>query len=206
MAKSKNRMSNEINAGSMADIAFLLLIFFLVTTTMDVDTGIIRQLPPIPPPDMPPPPDVNKRNVFVVLVNANDQLLVEDQLSDISVLRTQAKEFIKGYPDQPDNMNFPSFENEDIAHFGSYPVSKQIISLQNDNGTSYNMYIQVQNELAAAYNELRDELAKSKFGKSFEELSTSEPSKAKAIKTIYPARISEAEPKETGQGQPSAAN
>lgn len=199
-------MSNEINAGSMADIAFLLLIFFLVTTTMDVDTGIIRQLPPIPPPDMPPPPDVNKRNVFVVLVNANDQLLVEDQLSDISVLRTQAKEFIKGYPDQPDNMNFPSFENEDIAHFGSYPVSKQIISLQNDNGTSYNMYIQVQNELAAAYNELRDELAKSKFGKSYEELATSEPTKASAIKKIYPARISEAEPKETGQGQPSAAN
>jgi len=198
-------MSNEINAGSMADIAFLLLIFFLVTTTMDVDTGIIRQLPPIPPPDMPPPPDVNKRNVFVVLVNANDQLLVEDQLSDISVLRTQAKEFIKGYPDQPDNISFPAFENEEIPFFGTRPVSKQIISLQNDNGTSYNMYIQVQNELAAAYNELRDELAKEKFGKSYDELANSktEADKAAAIKKIYPARISEAEPKETGQGQKS---
>jgi biopolymer transport protein ExbD len=203
MAKSKNRMSNEINAGSMADIAFLLLIFFLVTTTMDVDTGIIRVLPPIPPENQPPPPDVNKRNVFVVLVNANDQLLVEDQISDITVLRTQAKEFIKGYPGQPDNMSFPAFENEEIPNFGTMPISKQIISLQNDNGTSYNMYINVQNELAAAYNELRDELARSKFGMSFEELSTKEPSKAAAIKKIYPARISEAEPKETGQGQQS---
>lgn len=204
MAKSKGRMSNEINAGSMADIAFLLLIFFLVTTTMDVDTGIIRVLPPIPPENQPPPPDVNKRNVFVVLVNANDELLVEDELTDIGVLRTKAKEFIKGYPDQPDNEKFPKFEEEQVPFFGTIPISKQIISLQNDNGTSYNMYIQVQNELAAAYNELRDELAMNTFGKSYEELSTTDPEKAKSIKTIYPARISEAEPKETGQGQQAA--
>lgn len=194
-------MSNEINAGSMADIAFLLLIFFLVTTTMDVDTGIIRMLPPKPDPNQPPPPPINKRNVFVVLVNANDQLLVEDQLIEVSDLREKAKEFIKGYPEQPDNMEFPEFKNEDIPFFGNIPVSKQIISLQNDNGTSYNMYIQVQNELAAAYNELRDELARNKFGKSYEELNATDPNKASAIKKIYPARISEAEPKETGQGQ-----
>lgn len=192
----KKRTPPEINAGSMADIAFLLLIFFLVTTTMDVDTGLQRMLPPPLPPDMPEPPEIKQRNVFVVLVNANNQLLVEGDWLDIRNLRKRAKEFIANPADKPD---LPEKEMKEIPFFGMYPVSKQVISLQNDRGTSYETYIRVQNELAAAYNELRNELALSKFGKTYDELvRLGDKEKIDAIKAIYPQRISEAEPKNIG--------
>lgn len=192
----KKRTPPEINAGSMADIAFLLLIFFLVTTTMDVDTGLQRMLPPPLPPDMPEPPEIKQRNVFVVLVNANNQLLVEGDWLDIRNLRKRAKEFIANPADKPD---LPEKEMKEIPFFGIYPVSKQVISLQNDRGTSYETYIRVQNELAAAYNELRNELALSKFGKTYDELvRLGDKEKTDAIKAIYPQRISEAEPKNIG--------
>lgn len=192
----KKRTPPEINAGSMADIAFLLLIFFLVTTTMDVDTGLQRMLPPPLPPDMPEPPEIKQRNVFVVLVNANNQLLVEGDWLDIRNLRKRAKEFIANPADKPD---LPEKEMKEIPFFGMYPVSKQVISLQNDRGTSYETYIRVQNELAAAYNELRNELALSKFGKTYDELvRLGDKEKTDAIKAIYPQRISEAEPKNIG--------
>lgn len=191
----------EINAGSMADIAFLLLVFFLVTTTMDSDFGLMRKLPPPLPPDMEAPPPIKDRNVFVVLANANDQLLVEGKLMDISELRESAKEFIAN----PANLDgLPEKKPTEVTYFGEYPISKQVISLQNDNGTSYDLYIQVQNELAAAYSELRNELAKEKFGTSFDQLveesgrSEASNQKAKAIKKIYPQRISESEPKNVG--------
>lgn len=198
MARKKRELS-EINAGSMADIAFLLLIFFLVTTTMDVDTGIVRMLPPPILENQPPPPPVNKRNVMVVLANMHDQLLIEDQWGDIKDLKEEAKRFIKSDPNNPD---MPEYKPEDYpAPFGqAYPVSKQVISLQNDRGTSYKMYIAIQNELATAYNELRDELAREKFGKSYQELQKSDPAMADIIKKIYPNRISEAEPKDIGGG------
>lgn len=194
------REISEINAGSMADIAFLLLIFFLVTTTMDTDTGLIRKLPP-PPEDNPEDIDVKQRNIFEVLVNANDQLLVEGDYIQVSELRAKAKEFIKGDKNNPE---MPEFKIEEVPVFGQMEVSKQIISLQNDNGTSYEMYIKVQNELIGAYSELRNELANQKFGKSYDELvAQSESSELigeqyKAIKAIYPQRISEAEPKAVG--------
>lgn len=197
------REISEINAGSMADIAFLLLIFFLVTTTMDTDTGLIRKLPP-PPEDNPEDIDVKQRNIFEVLVNANDQLLVEGEYIQVTQLRAKAKEFIKGDKNNPE---MPEFKVEEIPVFGPMEVSKQIISLQNDNGTSYEMYIKVQNELIAAYAELRNELAQQKFGKSYDELvAQSESSEGieqqmKAIKAIYPQRISEAEPKTVGGAQ-----
>jgi biopolymer transport protein ExbD len=185
----------EINAGSMADIAFLLLIFFLVTTTMDVDSGLQRQLPPMPE-DQPENVDIKQRNVFVVLVNANDQLLVEGEIGDIKSLRKEAKEFIAN---PGDKATLPEKEIKEVPFFGNYPVSKQVISLQNDRGTSYERYIQVQNELAAAYNELRNELASQKFGKTYDELiALGEEEKVKAIRTIYPQKISEAEPKDIG--------
>ena len=193
------REISEINAGSMADIAFLLLIFFLVTTTMDTDTGLIRKLPP--PVDEPDDITINQRNIFEVLVNANDQLLVEGEYIQVSELRAKAKEFIKGDKNNPD---MPEFKVEDVPVFGAMEVSKQIVSLQNDNGTSYEMYIKVQNELIGAYSELRNELANQKFGKSYDELvAQSESSEAigdqlSAIKAIYPQRISEAEPKKIG--------
>ncbi len=183
----------EINAGSMADIAFLLLIFFLVTTTMDTDGGLTRKLPPMPEEEIKPDVEVKQRNVFEILVNSNNQLLVENELMLVSDLREAAKEFIVS---DPNDETKPEFKDTDIPYFGSaYPVSKQIISLQNDRGTSYEMYIKVQNELVAAYNELRNELAKDKFGLPYDELPDD---KVKAIRKVYPQRISEAEPKSIG--------
>jgi biopolymer transport protein ExbD len=190
----------EINAGSMADIAFLLLIFFLVTTTMDTDTGLIRRLPP-PPEENIENIVINQRNIFEILVNANDQLLVEGEYIQVTDLRAKAIEFIKSDPNNP---KMPEYKNEEIPIIGLYPVSKQIISLQNDNGTSYEMYIKVQNELVAAYNIVRNEFAMDKFGKSYTELvQQSESSelikeKRNAVKKVFPQRISEAEPKKIG--------
>ena len=189
------RQPPEINAGSMADIAFLLLIFFLVTTTMDVDSGLQRMLPP-PPEDVLEEVDIKKRNIFIVLVNANDQLFVKGEPGDIRSLRREAKEFIANPAGKE---NLPEKEYKEVPFFGNYPISKQVISLQNDRGTSYETYIKVQNELAAAYNELRNELAMSQFGKSYDDLvALKDEERVKAIRVIYPQRISEAEPKNIG--------
>ena len=182
----------EINAGSMADISFLMLIFFLVTTTMDVDTGIVRRLPPLPEKDA-EVPEVKERNVFNVLVNKNDNLLVENQWGDISTLKDKTKEFLSNPNNRED---LPEKKAEDIPYLGSYPVSRGIISLKNDRGTSYDMYIKVQNELTAAVNELRNELSKQKFGKSFSDLTDQDV--IAAIQKAIPMSISEAEPEDVG--------
>jgi len=187
------RELTEINAGSMADIAFLLLIFFLVTTTMDTDGGLTRKLPPMPEEQLEDLPEVKQRNVFEILVNANDQLLVEGELMLVGELRSAAKEFIVSNPGRDD---MPEFKPTDIPFFGqAYPVSKQIISLQNDRGTSYEMYIKVQNELVAAYSEVRNDLSLDKFAVAYSDLPKD---KVKAVRKVYPQRISEAEPKNIG--------
>lgn len=215
----------EINAGSMADIAFLLLVFFLVTTTMDTPFGIARKLPPPVTEDI--DIEIKQRNVFVVLVNANDQLLVEGSLMDISQLKEKAKEFIENpanEEDLPEKTRITAqvcaqklaeanaaHDNEAIKKWqdfseaqqllGDFWDSKQVISLQNDRGTSYSMYIQVQNELAAAYNELRDELSMKVFGKPFGFLYENKDTysnEVRAVKRVYPMRVSEAEPKAIG--------
>jgi len=192
------RPVKEINAGSMADIAFLLLIFFLVTTTMDVDTGLVRRLPPPPDPTV-TPPEIKNRNVFVVLINAYDQLLVEGQVGNIYTLREQTKEFVKN----PYNKsNLSEVEEVYVEGLGMARVSKGVVSLQNDRGTSYDMYIKVQNELASAFMELRDELAQEKFGTSFNRLvEFNEDDKVSAIRQAIPMQISEAEPKDIGGGK-----
>lgn len=192
------RPVNEINAGSMADIAFLLLIFFLVTTTMDTDTGITRKLPP-PPPDKIEDIKVKERNVMKVLVNKNDKLLVNGELGDIRFLRQQVKEFLANKdlknPNVPEDR--PEKKEVDIPLLGGKVyISKGIISLKNDRGTSYDMYIQVQNELAAAIRELRDELSQQYFGMKFTQLSDED--KIDAIKKAVPVAISEAEPEDIG--------
>jgi biopolymer transport protein ExbD len=189
------RETPEINGGSMADIAFLLLIFFLVTTTMDVDTGISRKLPPMPDKEIEKPDDVDikKRNLFIVLINRNDQLLVQGELMNIRDLRDEAKEFIVNENNAED---LPVKEPTYIPELGrTYAVSKGVISLQNDRGTSYGKYIQVQNELVAAYNEVREDAAFDEYGKSFEDLNATEQD---AIKKMHPQRLSEAEPKNIG--------
>ncbi len=180
MSKKKHRSLPEINAGSMADIAFLLLIFFIVATTMDTDSGILTKLPPMPEEDQEPPPDINQRNVLEVLVNASDQLLVEGEWTDVSNLRTLTKEFIVNPAKREDLPESPT---------------KAVVSLQNDRGTSYDMYIQVQNELKAAYNEVRNEESQNKYGKLFEELTSDQ---RKEVQNTYPIKISEAEPKDIG--------
>ncbi len=184
----------EVPATSLADIAFMLLIFFLVTTTMDVDSGLERRLPQMAPPqqendDTPP---IKERNVLVVLVNKNNQLLVEDQVSQISDLREKAKEFMQNPADAE---NLPEKDYKEVPYFGEVGITKGVISLRNDEGTKYGTYIAVQNELVAAINELREELSRAQFGKSFEELAVDQQD---AIKEIYPSKISEAEPKRAG--------
>ena len=178
MAKRKRGVPG-INSSSTADIAFMLLIFFLVTTSMDTDRGLARRLPP--PPESEEQKDdiiIKERNILQVKLNKDDQLMVNGEVGfDIRQLKDKAKEFIANPTDDP---NMPE---------------KHVISVQNDVGTSYDVYIQVQNELVAAYNELRNELASSQFGKSFAECSDEEK---EAIIDYYPQKISEAEPKKYG--------
>ena len=180
MASNKHRMSNEINAGSMADIAFLLLIFFLVTTTIAEDKGVLVKLPQWseePPPEM----KLNSRNVYSVLVNAQNQLLVRGEQMKIEDLKNNTKIFIAN-PDKRSDMS----ENH----------QKAIISIKNDRGTKYNTYLEVYNELKAAYNELWEESAMSKFGKNLNELTNAQQ---KEIKDAIPLVISEAEPTKFGE-------
>jgi biopolymer transport protein ExbD len=190
MARKK---TPEINSSSMADIAFLLLIFFLVSTTMDVDTGIYKKLPPIPEDDqIDPDVKVKKRNVLAILVNRNNELLVNGELMDISQLREKTKEFILN-PNNDENL--PEKKLTTVPFFGDVMVSKGIVSLQNDRGTSYETYIKVQDELAIASRELKDMKAVSKWGKKFSEL---DEDQQKAIRKYVPMAISEAEPKNVG--------
>ena len=189
------RATPEINASSMADIAFLLLIFFLVTTTMDVDTGIQRQLPPIPEnKDQKTDVEVNKRNIYLVLVNSRGNISVNQSWMDIDKLREDAKRFINC--DRADDPTLPEMEEITVEGIkGPVKTSTGIISLQNDRGTTYGRYIEVQNELVAAYNEVRNEAARKYFNKPYDELNDEQQ---EAIRKIYPQRISEAEPKNYG--------
>jgi len=195
------RKISEINASSTADIAFLLLIFFLVTTTMDVDSGISRRLPPpVNKDDIIPP--VKKRNIFVVLINSADQILVNGKPGNLRLLRSDAKEFLtpvySGNPSAPDVDGHPEVTEIEVEGVGKMWKSKGIVSMQNDRGTSYKTYIHVQNELAAAVAELRNEMSKQYFGMDFKVLLEKKPDKAKAVQEAIPMSISEAEPVSLG--------
>lgn len=188
------RKLNEINASSMADISFLLLIFFLVTTSMNVSTGLTRRLPPPLPPDQQPQDiDINKRNLFVVKINSMNQLLVQGEELDIRDLKEKAKEFIQNANNDP---NMPARYQREFDLIGTMEYTKEhVISVGNDVDTQYQAYIDVQNELVAAYSELRNELSQDKFGKPFEELNEQQQ---KVVQEVYPQKISEAEPKNYG--------
>ena len=189
------RQVPEINSGSMADIAFLLLIFWLMTTSMNVDSGLARKLPPLVEQDNDPGMDAHERNVLMVFVSGNNQLMVAGQRMDISGLCEKAKTFITNPTNDP---NMPEKEMTDIPLLGRYPVSKGLISLQNDRGTSYDMYLKVQNELTKAYNQAKDELAQQKFGRSFTDLNDEQ---RKAVNKAIPVKISEAEPRNLTGGK-----
>lgn len=179
------RLSGEFSAASMADIAFLLLIFFLVATTMDIDTGMHRILSPQSDQT---PPEIKERNVWVVLVNSNDQLMVEGEKMKLSLLREKTKEFILN----PQNKeNLPEKRIEIIEPFGEIEVSKGIISIKNDRATSYGMFIKVMNELIAAGNEIKDEFSMKHFGKKYSDLPRHLQT---AVKGTVPTVISESEP------------
>ncbi len=187
------RINPEINAGSMADIAFLLLIFFLVTTTMDVDKGLLRMLPPPIIPNTPPPPPVKERNVFPVLVDQFDRVAIKGEVVDIRDLRKRTKEHIQNLNNES---NKPEEVFENISGLGNVRRTKYVISLTTDRTTTYEMYVAVQNELAAAIGELRDELSRSRFGKPFRALVDEEV--IRAISQVWRMAISEAEPKDIG--------
>ncbi len=188
-----NKKVPEINSSSMADISFLLLIFFLVTTTMATDKGLTRRLPPIPEKKDKTEVEVNKRNVMNVLLNSNNQLMVQGKIVPITKLRETAKEFIVN---PRYDAELPERVPTDIPNFGTYDVTRDhIISLQNDRGTEYQAYIEAQNELVGAYNEVREELAMEKWGVSFSQLNED---RKEAIRQIFPQHISEAEPKNYG--------
>ena len=200
------RKSPEVNAGSMADIAFLLLIFFLVTTTIETDSGINRKLPPME--DQIDPPIIREKNIFTVVVNKYSQILVEEDLTDIKDLRGLAMDFL-------DNGGGKGEEACDYCQGARSPRSsdnpeKAIISLKNDRETPYKSYIAVQNELVAAYNELRNR----EFMKLYPSVGLTyvqadfiynDPrttsgerenlkEKLNVVKNLYPQKLSEAEP------------
>ena len=203
------RSAPEVNAGSMADIAFLLLIFFLVTTTIETDSGLNRKLPPME--DQVDPPIIRQMNIFTVVVNKNDQLLVEEELTDIKDLRALAVAFL-------DNGGGVGEEACDYCQgardeSSSDNPDKAIISLKNNRETSYKVYIAIQNELVAAYNELRNREfmrlypsvglnfveAEKKYDDPRTSVEMSEQLKPKldVVKAMYPQKLSEAEPSST---------
>ncbi len=240
--RKKSAAVQEINAGSMADIAFLLLIFFLVTTTMDTDAGILRLLPPVIEDET--SIIVNQRDIYEVLINDADMLLVEQQPMDLKDLREGAKEFMtnpNNSIDLPEKHRVTAAEaREKVASneagvssttdpnirqqyqqqvdkwrdrlkavelFGEYMElpGNALISLQTGSRTSYDMYVRVQNELEAAIGELRDELSKEKLGRGFNNLDEKDEADReliKAVRMVYPQRISEAEPVEVSKRQP----
>ena len=185
----------EVPSTSLADIAFMLLIFFLVTTTMDVDSGLERRLPQwVNPEDIDATPPIKERNIFVVLVDRNDRLMVEGELCRVEDLKEKTKEFLTNPKNLP---NLPEKIMVDIPFFGPTEIESKssVISLRNDVGTTYGTYIKVQNELVAAIDELRDNLSKEQFGKNYKDLDKEQQD---AIAEIYPQKISEAEPKHVG--------
>lgn len=201
--RGKNRGGAEVNSGSMADIAFLLLIFFLVTTTIASDKGILITLPPKPDPNE-PPPDINKnqRNIFKILANSSDRLLVEDEpfgsIDDVPLLRDQVKEFVTNFGRNPELSDNPI---------------EAVVSFKADRGTSYELYLAVLDELQAAYNEMYGErvatellvmfpnASPSELGDLFRELDNSDPAQKEIYdkaRKDFPRNISIAQPSNIG--------
>ena len=195
MARKKRGMPG-INSSSTADIAFMLLIFFLTTTSMDTDKGLARRLPPPPDPNVKQNDDlkVKERNVLQVRINKDNQLMVGSEYLEVSQLRAKAKGFIAN-PNDEENKPEKHVVNIPLLGGDCMVAKNHVISVTNDVGTSYQAYIDVQNELVAAYNELRNEKAKSAFGKDYAECDEDEQ---KAIREFFPQKISEAEPKKYG--------
>ena len=183
------RKTPGLNTGAMSDISFLLLTFFLLTSSINTEQGIPRKLPPPKTEDAQDKKvDINRRNVLNVLVNFRDEISVNGDEIMVSELKAKAKEFFANPTNDP---SLPEKVSKPIDGIGDFPVSKGVVSLTNDQGTSYNMYVQVQNELQRAVNELRDETALQYFGKKYDGLDSAAQ---RAVSTAIPMSISEAPP------------
>lgn len=201
MAKKK---TPEINSSSTADIAFLLLCFFLMTTTMNKDDGISRRLPPMPRADQQTKEqDINKRNVVIVKINSKDVVFagntvyrIYDEMGNPDErAKADFVNFIKKcLTNTADDPSLPQLEAKEVGG-KTYMVTRGVISMQNDRGTSYKAYLEVQDLLLKATNELRDDFCQREFKKPYAKASDSEK---KLVKQAIPAPISEAEPKDVG--------
>ncbi|MGJ8548872.1 ExbD/TolR family protein [Winogradskyella wichelsiae] len=205
------RSAPEVNAGSMADIAFLLLIFFLVTTTIEKDKGLLRSLPPIDDTEV-EPPVIKQKNLFTVNINRNNQLLVEEEELPITELRQAAIDFLdNGGGTNPAGQSCDYCKGEGSSESSDHP-DKAIISMKHDRETTYEKYMEVQNELVAAYNYLREREAARLYKKYYpnsdkvftamlEEKEKNQYSKdevlnerIETVKKLFPMKLSEAEP------------
>lgn len=186
----------QVNSSSTADMAFILLIFFLTATSMGTDKGLARQLPPPVPDEFKnQETNVKKRNVLNILINSQNQVLCQGEyLNNIKLLRKKTKEFIENKNNDPDMPQMIMLK--DVQFLGDIMATKNhIVSLQSDRGTQYEVYIKVQNEIVAAYNELRDEFSLAHFNKRYAEL---DEDHQKSVRAVYPQKISEAEPRTYG--------
>lgn len=177
LLKKRKREDPEVGGSSMADIAFLLLIFFLLVTTIDVDTGIGMVLPPKPEEDVEPPP-IQERNMLKILVNADGLVLMDEQPTAITEVKQKVKDFVSNNGEDPDLSDSPD---------------KAIVSLKTDRQTPYRVYIDMLDEVMGAYAELRNQAAQERFGRSFEELDENSE-QYQQIRELYPKKISIAEP------------
>jgi len=185
----------QVNSASTADMAFILLIFFLTATSMGTDKGLARQLPPPVPDELKnQESNIKKRNILTILINTSNQILCQGEYMEIGLLRQKVKEFIEN---KNNDMDMPQkVLLKDLPFLGSVMATKNhVISLQSDRGTQYERYIQVQNEIVAAYNELRDEFSLANFKKHYDEL---DEDRQKVVRAVYPQKISEAEPRTYG--------
>lgn len=190
-----SKKTPEINGGSMADISFLMLIFFLMVTTMDAETGLSRRLPPMPSEDQQVQDlKVNRRNILDVKINSKDGVMAG---GEVIISDAQLEEIVIEFLTNPtDSEKLPSKKMEDIEGFGEYPVSEGIISLQNDRSSSYKKYVEIQNVLVKALNTIRDQFARSNFGKVYNELDADQQ---EIVRKAIPNRISESEPKDVSK-------
>lgn len=197
MGKKKKKVPG-LNQSSTADISFILLIFFLITTSMDTDMGLARRLPRPPEENQEDATmDIKSRNILYVRMNSAGQLWVKDEMEsgyeDLKNLRNRVEEFVKN---EKNLSKYPEKHVKNIDILGQcFVTDKHVISVQTDRGTPYAVYFEVQNELVAAYNELRNELSKQKFGRPYDALGDEEKV---AVRAYYPQNISEAEPKKYG--------
>jgi biopolymer transport protein ExbD len=191
----KNRKVPGINASSTADIAFILLIFFLTATSMNTDTGLGRTLPKPPEEEqLNNEIKVKERNILNIRINKDNQLMIGDDWATLDQIKERAKEFIANKDNNP---NLPEKKPKNIKLMGQKMVTtNHVIAVQADRGTSYWIYFEVQDKLVKAYNELRDKLSKDEFGYKYEFLTAEQQ---EAVREVYPMKISEAEPKKYGK-------